>query len=248
MKSQLKEMYLRTVFHETLKWRFRGPQPAPDTITDIYEGKVYQAWMRNGVLWDSRNISFNWYTDSIPVFKSSRINLWPLIQQLTSYHSKQEKKRDNTLLVGYWFGDTKLDMNRFLYIFRDEINGIARVIEITLPNNTKMTIQGEILTCDSTAKNQYLNFIQFNGDYGCRVCLCKCERMAVPSNGLVHVYRYSNEIILRTLDQSREFAANAENSEHPIMGVNGYTVLSTLMPNSVDTMSIDRMHGCDSGG
>lgn len=47
----------------------------PDSITDIYDGSLYREWMNNGFLKNPDNISFSWYTDGVPVFKSSKISM-----------------------------------------------------------------------------------------------------------------------------------------------------------------------------
>ncbi|XP_015124328.1 uncharacterized protein LOC107046259 isoform X2 [Diachasma alloeum] len=76
--NQLEEMYKRDNFYDCLQWRLRRQRNAPDGISDIYDGSLYEEWMNNGFLSNPHNISFSWYTDGIPVFKSSKVGVWPL--------------------------------------------------------------------------------------------------------------------------------------------------------------------------
>lgn len=104
--NQLREMYARPSFYDKLQSRFQWPQ-LPGNITDIYDGQLYQEWINNGFLSNCHNISFTWYTDGVPVFKSSKISIWPLYITINELPFEDRKKRENTLLVGYWYNDEK---------------------------------------------------------------------------------------------------------------------------------------------
>lgn len=125
---------------------------------------------------------------------------------------------------------------------------IAEGIQIRLPNNNHIIVKGIVLmgTCDLPAKSECLNFIQFNGNYGCNICLCKGESTEIGSRSHVHVFPFENEISLRTSQQSIEFA-NRATSDKPFMGVKGHTIMSKIMPDFINGMAIDRMHCVDGG-
>jgi len=55
--------------------------------------------MNNGFLKNTANISFTWYTDGVPVFKSSKISMWPLYLTINELPFRERKKRENTLLL-----------------------------------------------------------------------------------------------------------------------------------------------------
>lgn len=246
--NQLKEMYARNGFYNRLQWRFQRPIPLPGHITDIYDGRLYQMWMNNGFLSNPDNISFSWYTDGIPVFKSSKTNIWPLYLTINELPFEERKKRENTLLLGYWFGDKKPHMNMFIYKFRESFEQVAQGIEINLPDREDIIVRGVLLmgTCDLPAKSDCLNFIQFNGAYGCPTCLCRGESVPILPRGSVHVYPYEAELTLRTSEQCVEYANDAT-PDRPIMGVKGHTAFSRIMPDFITGSAIDRMHGGDAG-
>lgn len=57
-------------------------------------------------------------------------------------------------------------------------------------------------TADLPAKSDFLNFVQFNGNYnGCPACYCKGENVLIAPKGSVRVYHYENELKLRSLNE-----------------------------------------------
>ena len=102
-------MSLQTRFQRTIQ----------NVISDVYDGILYSEWVNNGFLADIRNISFSLYTDGVPVFKSTKISMWPVYLTINEMPFKDRKKRENTLLLGYWYGNKKPLMNSFILKFRD---------------------------------------------------------------------------------------------------------------------------------
>ena len=115
--KQLRDMYLRVGFYESLQTRFQ--RTIQNVISDVYDGILYSEWVNNGFLADIRNISFSLYTDGVPVFKSTKISMWPVYLTINEMPFKDRKKRENTLLLGYWYGNKKPLMNSFILKFRD---------------------------------------------------------------------------------------------------------------------------------
>ena len=48
-----------------------------DTVNDICDGSLYQELVASGLLSNTSNISFQFNTDGVPVFRSS-FSFWPL--------------------------------------------------------------------------------------------------------------------------------------------------------------------------
>ncbi|XP_026463549.1 uncharacterized protein LOC113366194 [Ctenocephalides felis] len=140
----------------------------------------------------------------------------------------ERKKRENTLLLGLWYGDKKPNMNYFFHVFYDDLKKLVNGIEVYIPcRRINITVKGILLlgTCDLPARS--MNF-------------------TLETGGNVHVYPYTNNIEKRTLQNCRSFADNASR-DAPIMGIKGPTALSLIMPDYVMGMAIDRMH-CVEGG
>lgn len=108
IENQLKSLFKREGFDEKLKFRFNRQKKNQDSIEDIYDGEVYQKlFTGNGPLSDPRNISLTWNTDGIPIFESSKFSVWPFYCMINELSFVQRTKRENMILAGLWFGDSK---------------------------------------------------------------------------------------------------------------------------------------------
>ncbi|XP_015124327.1 uncharacterized protein LOC107046259 isoform X1 [Diachasma alloeum] len=111
-----------------------------------------------------------------------------------------------------------------------------------------ITVRGLLLmgTCDLPAKAEFLNFIQFNGNYGCPACFSKGENVPTENEGSVHVYPYEAEPEMRTSEVCVEYG-NIASPERPVMGIRGPNAFSKIMPDFMKGLAIDKMH-CIEGG
>lgn len=139
---------------------------------DIYDGRKYGKFVKNLNESDKRNYAtlvFN--TDGAPLFTSSSYSIWPIFLMVNEVPFKVRTKE--LILAGLWFGKDKPDMNVFFKPYVDEmrelstkgvecvINGVERVINIF-----------NLICCvDSVARAPVQGFTQFNGRYGCSLCL-----------------------------------------------------------------------------
>ncbi|XP_044585098.1 uncharacterized protein LOC123265424 isoform X1 [Cotesia glomerata] len=194
------------------------------------------------------NISFSWYTDGIPVYKSSHISLWPFYLTINELPFNERKKRENTLLLGYWFDDKKPYMNNFIYRFREELHSITEGVQIYLPDNNVIVVRGVVLmgVCDQPAKSDCFNFMLYNADFGCTSCLSKGQSLRTDAGGTVHVYPHEPQVQLRTSQQTVTHG-NLATPDEPVMGVKGNSALCLIMPDFIRGTAIDRMH-CSDGG
>lgn len=110
--NHLKEMYKKESFYNSLQNRFDRPI-FDDKIADIYDGEFYKSWTNNGFLSNPHNISFTWYIDGVPVFKSSKVDAWPIYLIINELPFEERKKNYNNLLLGLWYGDKKPHVNTF---------------------------------------------------------------------------------------------------------------------------------------
>lgn len=219
-----------------------------NVIADIYDGSIYKYWLNNGFLRDPRNISFSWYTDGIPVFKSSKVSMTPFFLTINELPFHVRKLRENTLLLGLWFGKSKPNPNLFMSKFQNQINELAEGIEVTLPNRVgSIKVRGILIsgTADTPAKSDFLNFKKFNGTFGCMSCCIEGENIETE-NGSTHVYRYDEQMVMRTSANCINWAQTAS-EDNPIFGVKGPTALANYMPDFIGGLAIDRMHCVDGG-
>lgn len=134
---------------------------------------MYQNLIANVFLANRNNISLTWYTDGIPMFKSSKVSIWPVYLSINVLPFEERWKRENLLFLGLWFGDQKPNANNYFNKFYDQLKMLFRGINITLPDNEIIKVRALLIigTCDLPAKCQFLNFTHYIGAYGCRSCL-----------------------------------------------------------------------------
>ena len=159
------------------------------------------------------------------------------------------KKRENILLAGLWYGNTKPKMNKFFNCIREELDKLGQGIQVVLPYNGSINFRGLLLTgtCDTPARCECLNFLYFNGHYGCSFCLCQGESVPIENQNHVFAFPYSNDVTLRTAQNTQEYARTITVNENPVMGVKGLSVLSQFMPDFIKGTGLDRMHGVEGG-
>ena len=74
--DQLKVLFSRKGFYNSLNHRFVRTKINSDKIEDIYDEAIYQKQLKSERFLSQRNnISFTWNTDGIPVFKSSKYGI-----------------------------------------------------------------------------------------------------------------------------------------------------------------------------
>lgn len=190
---------LQALFNQALMWemvttyRFNRER-TENVLGDIYDGALYRQHWDSGFLKDSRNISFVYNTDGVPIFKSSKYSLWPLFLAINELPYSHRFRRDNMLLAGVWFGPDKPFMLTFLKPFYNaflqlETNGVNIVNPM---NGEEITVHAILLcgSCDLPARCLVCNSIQFNGYYGCLRCQQSGKSLKTAKGGHVHVYPF----------------------------------------------------------
>lgn len=127
IESQIKALFAKKGIEEKLKFRFIRQKKGHCNVEDIYDGQVYQKFLAGGgLLSDSHNISLLWNTDGIPVFKSSKFSVWPFYCIINELNFVERTNRENMILAGLWFGESKPSMLTFLKPLCDTLNNIQR--------------------------------------------------------------------------------------------------------------------------
>lgn len=252
VKSQLRELYRRRGFYECVQDRFHArSRDNSHDITDVYKGSLYRRFIDSGFLADRNNISLTWYTDGIPVYKSSRVSMWPVNLSINELPFEERTKRENLLMIGLWFGPQKPNANNYFHKFYHQFKKLSTGVDIILANDQTIKIKAVLLmgTCDLPAKCQFFNFTYYMGAYGCPSCLWPGETYHLTDDrgSHTHVYPYTPDPEMRTSNACLTFAEIALNSDSPHMGVKGPCALSKLMPDFIAGTAIDQMH-CIFGG
>lgn len=112
MSSQVKTLLEQK--HTSLK----RDGPEADTISDIQFSDEYQKLKESGAM-GKDDISLIWNFDGIPVFNSSKYQIWPMQCQVIEFEPREGK--ENICLPCLWFREKKPCMMTFLNPFVDEL-------------------------------------------------------------------------------------------------------------------------------
>ena len=79
ISDQIKQLFTKETFASNILYRFKRTKSNPDNYEDIYDGLLYRKLMVPGALLNNpNNLSLTWNVDGVPIFKSSKFNLWLL--------------------------------------------------------------------------------------------------------------------------------------------------------------------------
>lgn len=239
--DQLKFFFHRPGFFSKLSHKFSYQNEEVEIYRDIYDGSIYKNLSTNGnILSDKQNVSFMWYTDGVRIFKSSKYGIWGFFLIILELSYEERFKIENMLLVGLWFGDKKPDPNLFLNPLREPIENLKSGVEFFINDiNKKILIKGILITgtCDLPAKALFLNMNQYNGKFGCQVCKERGYNI-----GRLHLYPFNENLRLRNDLETIKHAELAYESNKPVCGVKGPSVLSKICHNYITSTAVDVMH------
>ncbi|PIK52346.1 hypothetical protein BSL78_10775 [Apostichopus japonicus] len=174
--QQIGTLFAKIGFYNDLQHRFQRKKQKTDNVEDIYDGYQYKKLFKPGqFLYGQNNISLMWYTDGCPLFKSSKVSLWPLFFAINELPYKKRFLKENMIYAGLWVGE-KPAMATFLKPFHKSLMQLKEGVSFKVPAQKQpITVKAMVLcgTCDLPARCVILNMTQFNGAHGCTHCLQK---------------------------------------------------------------------------
>lgn len=248
--DQVTTLFQREEFISGIQKRFSRKKKGANCIEDIYDGAIYKEYSKPGGLLSERcpyNISLTWNTDGIPLFKSSKMSIWPVYLIVNELPWHMRKKKENLLFYGLWFGDSKPLMTAFLQPLHSSLNTLEKEGLDVVIKGEKRNIKAFLLcgTADLPARALVLNMNQFNGQYSCVKCLQRGETCRVSLRGFTHVYPYCKDNPVGPCRKDAfEHASSAVDCSKAVMGVKGPSFLMMLNAyNYTRSTGIDYMHG-----
>ncbi|XP_053279195.1 uncharacterized protein LOC128440496 [Pleuronectes platessa] len=167
LKDQLKDILENQGMHDLC---FCADAGTKHVINDICDGTLYQT-LKNNSKEDFLSLTFN--CDGVPVFQSSKFSIWPILCCVNEIPPESRDK--HILLCGLWFGSKKPDMSCFFKPFVEECANLSQAgFEWQHPSDQSLRhikVHTLCCVCDAVARPLLQNFKQFNGEYGCGVCL-----------------------------------------------------------------------------
>ena len=239
-------LFVRKDFFNNIQYRFLRTKRHESNYEDIFDGLLYQQHMTSdGVLASKYNISSTWNVDGLPLFKSSKFIINELPYKLCTL-------KENVIISGLWFGETKPNMTLFLKQIITALLALEQHgVEIKPPTCNRPFISKVIVlagTCDLPEKCLMLNSIQFNGEYGCSKCLEPGITFTTSAHVHTHVYPYNSEYPTghgpkRSKDAHHEDAIKALEDGLVVHGVKGSSWLMKLTHyDTIRGTTVDYMH------
>lgn len=204
---------------------------------DIYDGDLYKKLVAPGML------SVNFSVDGVPIFESGA-NIYPLVCTLNELEPK--KRREHIMLCGLWYG-MKLDvhsMSSYLTPFVKEsqdlfvngikvnVNGSIQVKKVKVLSGVSDSVQRPVLRCSK----------QFNGRYGCGLCLHKGIQV-VQGKGTTRVYPLKDKRGKLFEAPLRSHEGTEKHAELKKFGIRGRSILCDIPGfNIISCLDLDWAH------
>ena len=134
-----------------------------------------------------------------------------------------------------WSGPN-IDFNLFFEKYNSSLNELLQ--NVFLFNNIELKVKLHGFISDTPARSKALNMINFNGAFGCTMCLHPTIR---NSANTCQIYPVMNNVKLRTKSRYTKQLRKSLDTNTPVKGVKGFSYLSNLIeiPNGV---LFDYMH------
>ena len=211
-----------------------------DILHDIWDGSALRPLCAPGRFFSNKNhLALSLSTDGVPLFKSSKLSLWPVYLVILNLPPNIRMNSKNVILCGIWVGPTKPAMDLLLNPVTKCLQKLSTIgLDIFTPAGT-FTVRAKLVIAvfDLPAKAAVLCAKQFNGEYGCSVCLHPGKRL--PNNSRVYLpdVTYAD----RTHSQVLDAALQAVQTNSTIQGVYGRSPLSDTI-DLVCSIPVDYMH------
>jgi len=253
--QQLATFFSRRGFYSSIQHRFHRQKKRENNVEDIYDGLLYKKLSNEGILSSPDNVSFLMNTDGVPVFKSSKVSIWPLYLVINELPYSRRMAKENMIFAGLWFGEKKPAMWTFLKPHTHSFASLERGVEMQSPERGTFHCRGILLacSCDLPARCLLCNSMQYNGENGCWKCLQPGKTVRTSVRGHCRAFPYQNDNPkgpLRTSESVREDGIRAATLQQQgvtrfiVNGVKGPSWLSLLQHfDLVNSMAIDYMHG-----
>ena len=147
--NQLATLFSRNGFYNEIQHRFHRNKQHPNNVEDIYDGQLYRNMCREGILSSPDNVSFLMNTDGIPVFKSSKVSIWPLYLIINELPYSKRMANENMIFAGLWFGEKKPAMWTFLKPHTHSFAVLEQGVDMNSPERGNFQCKGILLACSS---------------------------------------------------------------------------------------------------
>ena len=157
-------------------------------------GSCTKKLFNGGVLDKENSLSFAFNTDGVPLFKSSKVSMWPVYLMINELPIAERKLRENVLFHGIWISAKKPIMWSFLKPLYEELSILEDGVQMTDHTGQSFICKAVLLTCtcDLPARCLGSNSVQFNGKHSCWFCMQEGESCQ-SGKGHCHIFPFQEE-------------------------------------------------------
>ncbi len=197
-------------------------------IRDIVDGTVYKKFKESGgFLTVEANLTLLFNTDGIPLYKSSKVNIWPVFLAINELPPEERFAKKNMILWGLWQGKGKPRFSTFFEVFTDDLIQL-KCKGFTILDKCNPKAMLSLGTTDLQGKAYLMYMSHHNGVNGCITCE---EEGFVTKQGKGHVRCYPFKdppAPLRTTESVLENSLCAVESGNRVKGFYDVTPLAKL--------------------
>lgn len=211
-----------------------------EQLRDVWDGSALRPLSAPGRFFsDKHNLALSLSTDGVPLYKSSPVSLWPVYLVILNLPANIRMNSENVILCGLWVGPRKPIIH---YLLDPIVKTIRKLSTIGVKINSAighLTFRAKIVmgVFDLPAKAMVLNAKQYNGKYGCSVCLHPGKRLSNNSR----VYLPERTYPERTHAQVVAAGLEAEQTKSCIQGILGVSPFVSTF-DMVASIPVDYMH------
>ena len=204
-------------------------------LSDVWDA----SYLKNACDFSTQKmVALSLFTDGVSIYKSAKTTLWPVYLTILNLHPSIRTLAKNIIIAGLWIGSTKPPVNQLFKPITEMLDHLSSTgVKIELPYNRTVIIKARLVLgiFDLPAKAAVLCCKQFNGEYGCTVCLHPGNYMSRRRVYPPLAYRS------RTHEQNKSLARKAIRLRKVIKGIKGKSPLEQYV-DLVNCIPIDYMH------
>ena len=261
MYVPLKEQIRQLLVNGTIESQLVLIRSEDGSIRDSVDGCVSRKAGTDESLISASHLSLTWNVDGVPIHQSSKKSIYPILAIINEI--VPEKRGDEILMCGVWFGKGSLSWSTFCTPFMKELEELSTTgISWEKDGLSKTTVVStHSVVCDSVARCSIQGMQQFNGTYGCGWCQqqtvpaerstgatgSRASEVTGPGSGLARVYPFCTGVEPRT--QRNVIQCAKEASEKGLPHCKGVKQASPLLllpeeagVDIVDSFAVDYMH------
>lgn len=204
-------------------------------LRDVWDGTALHPLCEPGRFFsDKRNLALALSTDGVPLYKSSPVSLWPVYLVILNLPAQVRMRAQNIILCAVWVGPTK----PIIKLLLDPICEYLKNLSTLGAKFGNCTYRAKLVmgVFDLPAKAAVLCAKQFNGEYGCAVCIHPGKRL--PNNSRIYLPDSHAE---RTHRDILTAASEAERDNSCVQGIYSTSPFASTL-DMVASFPVDYMH------